>query len=453
MKQKTLPIIVILSSFQYVSAQTDSVNLKLDFPLFDLPYQKDATKTVGNGFFSGYANPSMTQSLAVTTDIYSAFHYGMKELKIKNNVSKKLFGYAGVILGDLLLDYCPGGNGWLHEEYHRAIMTRFGVNSFNEMNKFPLGQELVSVNKVKDEGLEKMKSISAPDFTRMHVAGIEGQYLLIDQLQRNNFFYEQNLFHEFQYWLNALNSILYVMTSAKSKEVDVEIDKMNSKEISVAERDFTGYDMTSWTYDLFRPDEPYQYRGVHPSGIGIDRYRKTTHLNNSELNYLKRQGIWQLTNLLSPMMFGFRSINIGENGLRGNVAFRHYLTSFGTDLSLNVFLSKAKYNMVFTYHHFKNYKHLYPAIEAEFIDYSLKVNGRNKLLLSPRLILGVQPEGQSFTTSKSEILGLAACRLDFGINKMYYPYLELSSKTKGWVAGNEYINSNTSIKLGLSLRL
>jgi hypothetical protein len=427
--------------------------LKLDFLLFDFPYQIDAKETVGKGFFSGYANPGMAQSLAVTTNIYSVFHYGMKELMVKKNISKKLFGYAGIILGDMLLEYCPGGNGWLHEEYHRAVMTRSGVNSFNEMNKFPLGQEYVSVSKVKDEGLGVMKSTAAPDFIRMHVAGIEGQYLLIDQLQRNNFFYEQNLFHEPQYWLNALNSILYVRASANPKEVDVEIDKLNLKELSVSERDFTGFDMTSWVYDLFRPDESYQDRGIHPSGTGIDRYRKTTHLNSSELNYLKCRGIWQLTNLLSPMMFGVRSVNIGKSGLRGNVAFRHYLTSFGTDLSLNVFLSKTKYNMVFAYHHYKNYQHVYPAIEVEIIDYSIRVNEKNRLLLSPRLILGVQPEGQSFTTSKSEILGSAACRLDFGVNRKCYPYLELSSKTKGWIAGNEYLSSNADVKIGLSLRL
>jgi hypothetical protein len=48
--------------------------IKLDFPLVDAPYIDYAAKTVNNGESSagsilrGYANPSMQQSLAITTD-------------------------------------------------------------------------------------------------------------------------------------------------------------------------------------------------------------------------------------------------------------------------------------------------------------------------------------------------------------------------------------------------
>ena len=61
-------------------AQNNEPDLKLDLPLFDLPYQIDAMNTVGHGFFSSYANPGMAQSLAVTTDILSSFHFGMRAL-------------------------------------------------------------------------------------------------------------------------------------------------------------------------------------------------------------------------------------------------------------------------------------------------------------------------------------------------------------------------------------
>ena len=58
--------------------------LKLDFPLFDLPYQIDVMNTAeNNGFLSTYGNPSMNQSLAVTLDVYSAMHFGLKKFMIR----------------------------------------------------------------------------------------------------------------------------------------------------------------------------------------------------------------------------------------------------------------------------------------------------------------------------------------------------------------------------------
>ena len=449
MKRTVFLTIIIFFNIRLLSAQTDTLKLKLDFPFFDFPYQNDAKNTVGNGFFSGYANPGMTQSLAVSTNVYSVFHYGMKKL----STEKKMWGNIGIALGDLLLFYSPGGDGWLHEEFHRAVMTRFGVNSFNGMNKFPIGKEIISVNKVKDEGLARMKAESSPDFIRMHVAGIEGQYLLVDRLQRNNFFYDQDLPHELQYLMSTLNSIIYVMFSSRAKSADANIDELNSKESSIRQRDFTGFDMTSWAYDLFRPDEPYEDRGIHPSGTGIDRYRKTIHLNKNELNYLKWQGVWQWTNILSPMLLGIRSVNLGSNGLSGNFAFRHYLTSFGTDLSLNVFLKNSNFNRVFAYHNYRNHKHFFHAIETEHIDYPIIIGNKMKMFLSYRMMLGIQPKDQSFKTSKSDFFGLIGGRVDFRISDMFYPYLDLSSKTKGWVAGNEFLNDNTNVKIGLSLRV
>ncbi|MDR1072185.1 MAG: hypothetical protein LBL45_00710 [Treponema sp.] len=84
--------------------------------------------TVGYGFFSSYANPSMAQSTAVTMDMYSAFHYGMKFFYDSVNMNtdlKNIIYYGGTALGDFLLTYMPGGDGWQHEEFHRAVMSRY----------------------------------------------------------------------------------------------------------------------------------------------------------------------------------------------------------------------------------------------------------------------------------------------------------------------------------------
>jgi hypothetical protein len=458
MRKNVFPL-VILGALSAVGlfGQTESngtPGLKLDFPLFDFPYQLEAMDTAGHGFFSAYANPSMGQSLALTTDMVSSVHFGLRWFYnsvnwhpfLKNTV------YYGVLgLGDFILTYLPGGTGWVHEEFHRAVMTRYGVNSFNDMNTFPIGQDAVSVNSIADEDLERFKAESPADFVRMHEAGIEGESMLVDRLQRNNFFYDQGLDNFISYWMIILNSHIYVIFSADPNEVNIRTDQMNAAENSVSSRDFTGFDMAGWVYDLFRPDEPYAARGSHPSGIGINRYRKTTDLTDRELDYLKQQGYWQIFNYLSPMMFGINSIPLWNSGFYGNFAFRHRLSSFGSDVSLSIFLKKSPHNFVFTLHNHINYENWFPALEAELVDFPSNIGGL-AVYLSPRILIGTQPRDQGFMTSGAEFLGLLSVRADFALSRYVLPYMEFTAKTDGWVAGNEYLKAGFEARIGVSLR-
>lgn len=440
-------------------AQNNEPALKLDLPLFDLPYQIDAMNTVGHGFFSSYANPSMAQSLAVTTDILSSFHFGIKTLfdkwdlnvKIGRVDLKTILFYTGLVFGDFLLFYVPGGEGWVHEEFHRAVMTRHRVSSFNDMNTFPFGRELISVNSITDEDLIRFKAESPADFVRMHAAGMEGDLVLLDHLRHNSFFYKQQLEFYFLDLMVTLNSHMYVIASGDPRQVNSSVDEMNKKETTVLSRDFTGFDMAGWVYDLFRPDEPYDARGVHPSGIGINRYRKTTDLTDEELSFLHAQRYWFIFNYVSPMLFNVNRIALDDTGLYGNFAFRHFLTSFGTDTLLKVFLKKDIYNMAFVLHNYRNHEHWFPAIEAELVDFPLSLGSLN-LYLSPRVLIGMQPENQGFKTGTPEFTGLAGCRVDFNISRHFLPYFDLTVKTDGWIAGNEFLEKNVSIKLGLSAR-
>jgi hypothetical protein len=454
MKTRVILLFCVIVNTVYVFAEYKQSLVKLDLPLFDLPYQIDAMNTVGYGFFSSYANPSMAQSMAVTMDMYSGFHYGMRffyDSVDMNTVLKNIIYYGGTALGDFLLTYMPGGDGWMHEEFHRAVMSRYRVNSFNGMNLFPIGADLVSVNKVRDEDLIRFKDESPADFVRMHEAGIEGQYLLASRLQRNNFFYNQNYFNEWSYWMTIFNSHMYVIASASPADVDASTAQMNKAESDIASRDFTGFDMTAWVYDLFHPNEPYQARGPHPSGTGINRYRTTEDLTEDELNYLKRQGWWQIFNYLSPMMIGFRSLPFGNTDITWNFAFRHFLTSFGTDLTLEMLINMEKVKFMVAYHNYQNYEHIFPAIEIEMIDYPIKIKNIS-MYISPKIMVGIQPKRQAFFTSEAEFFGLIGSRIDFQITKHWLPYIEVMAKTNGWIAGNEFLEKNISARLGISAR-
>jgi hypothetical protein len=464
-------IIIILLGFIpiLIEAQTSetepSPQLVFELPLLDIPYQLDAAKTVNEGnvtigsFFKGYANPGMHLSLALSSDLYTGAHFGINkifkvtpETKRRDWTFGKRFLFALTLGGaDFVLTYAPGFGGWEHEEYHRAVMSRFHVNSFNDMNKFPIGSELISVNHVLDEDLIRFKQESPSDFIRMHVSGIEGEYLLIDKLQRNNFFYGQNLPHEFLYLFSTINSISYVQVCSDPKEANSITEELNEIETDIPVRDFTGLDFLGWTYDLFRPEEPYNERGIHPTGVGIDRYIKTTDLNPDELSYLEKQGKLQWLNTISPMLIGFKSIRLTNNGLYGNFSVHHYLTSFGNDISLNIFLKCSRFKSVFAFHSYQNYYKSFPAIEANLVDYEIPIFS-NSLFISPRLLLGIQPQNQEFKTNSSAFLGLAECKLEFETKSFIHPFIELSAKTNGWVAGNEFLNSNFSCRMGVVSR-
>jgi hypothetical protein len=466
----SLLIFLCIFSLSTKSQTQDSVikpDIKLDFPLIDAPYIGYASKTVGNGetslgaIFKGYANPSMQQSLAITTDVYTAVHYGIQKglakskriNKLPNGWLKRYLKGSIHNLADLALVYSPLGEGWLHEEYHRSAMSVAHVNSFNDMNKFPIGASTVAVSHVSDADLVRFKEIDPKGFIRMQVAGIEGQYLFADKLQKNNFFYRQNLPFETQYILTTVNSALYVLLCSAPDFSAVETDAMNKKEADIKVRDFTGLDFNGWAYDLFRPDEPYEARGIHPLGNGIDRYRTTRHLSPDQLSYLNRQGKLQFLNFLSPMMFGVRSIRIGKTGWNGNFAVRHLLTSFGNDISLHVYLMNKSYRAAVTYHRYRNFEKGFSALEGSMIDMPVKLSGRSKLLFTPRVLAGVQPANQDFMTSKSDYIGLIGTRIDLvSSTSKWNPYIDFDEKTSGWVAGNEFLGPRFAGRFGMALR-
>jgi hypothetical protein len=455
---RLLTTILVLLLFKQVSlAQTqnkaDTVGLFLDFPLVDFPYQRYAANTTGN-YFSGYANPSMQQSLAMSNNLYSSAHYGIKKIvKTKNEFLRILFS-NGIAAGfDAFTFYSPLGYGWLHEEYHRAVMTRREINSFNDMNTFPFGQTTVSVRKIKDEDLIRISDNHKSDFIRLQTAGLEGQYHQIQTLQKNNFFYNQDLPHIPLYWLSTMTNIIYVNQSGSAEYFDKLIDEVNQSEGSdISKRDFTGPDFTAWTSALFNPNRPYEDRGIHPSGLGINRYIKPSALNGEELKYLQRQGNLQWLNLLSPHLFGFPKIKLKstEKGdYFGSFAVRHLLTSFGNDISLDIFYQTPKNNFFIALHNYNNFNSTFFGLEGAIID---KPFLNKKLLVSGRSLIWTQPKNQSFTTNEASLGGMLNIKGSYSLGR-WFPYIEVEAKTRGWVMGNVFLEDNISLRFGVNVRI
>ena len=419
----------------------------LDMPLVDLPSQIYAYRATG-GFFKSYMNPGMETSLAYSVDFYSAVHFGFKNIRIRKSVGAQAFIQRLLISGfDVVSQWLPLGAPWLHEEYHRGVMTQYGFDSFNEVLTFPFGKSSIAVNHVKDEHLENLCDEHHSDFVRLMSAGHEAEVQLVRNLQANEFFYHQNLDNEVLYIMYLVQNIVYVSSCAHGGG-DEGTRKRNEIEKTIKERDFTGMDMNAWIDALCFPDKPYAARGLHPSGVGINRYIMYDDITEEGRKYLLRQTYLDIFNFVSPMMIGFSHIrlaNTSEGEWFGNFAFRHYLTSFGDDISLDLYLQAPKFNLYTTLHSYNNLHNHFAGIEAGLVDFPLL---DNRMQIGGRVMFWVQPKNMSFYTKKGEVGGLVNARISYH-SRYIDPYLELGWKSKGWVAGNVCLNSSFSVRAGI----
>ncbi len=288
---------------------------------------------------------------------------------------------------------------------------------------------------------------------RMSEVGIEGEYLLSNYMNKTAFF-NNSKSQTLIPLLITLNSSQYVQACATKDADDITNTSNKDEGANVNIRDLVGLDFLAWVYDLHRPNEPYESRGIHPSGVGINRYIKRSQLTHNELSYLKQQGYLQLINFLNPMLFFKNSFTLQEkeNGddTRANLYFNHWLSPFGYDISTTGLLHYNRHNYAFTLHNYANHNKWFPGVELETYNYPI---GEGKLKhpipVSARVMLWVQPKDQLFFANGGSIGGYLETKAYFPVGKHLYPYISVSAKTNGWVQGHVYLEKNISGEFGL----
>jgi hypothetical protein len=406
-------------------------------PLVDLP-----ANTV-----DGYAAPSFRQSLELTRSvdvlgrrlIYDGFG---PEHRVAG-----LFVAAGF---ETLVSVLPLGSAWMHEEWHRAALRRRGITSYNGVYDFDLLAETISVSHVSDEDLARFKREHPAEFVRAAAAGHESELHLVLALEKDAFVAGPQPYEILPLWLTLAQTVAYLNVSAGSggDELTDELDAEDGAD--VARRDWVGLDFTAWTYDLFRPDEPYEARGTHPSGVGIDRYRTTRDLTPEERDFLRKQARLSFLSFLDPQLVGrARFGGRGADAWRWNVALRHQLTSFGYAVDGHVFLGKRQNDVLVTVHSYFNHDRYFPGVEVALLRRPLLVAGRT-LELSALAALWLQPEAQRFRTREARTGGLVSLDVQLG-GRGVRPYVAVVAKSAGWVAGNVFLEKNLSVAAGLRL--
>jgi hypothetical protein len=134
-----------------------------------------------------------------------------------------------------------------------------------------------------------------------------------------------------------------------------------------------------------------------------------------------------------------------------NFGLSHQLTSFGTAYSLKVYYMTRKNKLSFTLYKYNNYENSYFALETGLFDKVLKNEYFKNLRFDARVMIGTQPRGQEFFTSKSDFFGLASISTNYIVNNKLNTYFQLQYKTVGWVAGEEYLSSKVRARFGLKM--
>ena len=427
--------ILVTSLIQTVVHAAD-VSVKL--PLIDAPFN----------WSNGYSFPSMQQSLGLTKGFYDYTHQ-----RIVQAFSDKPKAELWTTLGfDVVSLWLPLGSGWLHEEWHRAVMSHRGIHSYDEIYDFNLFSETVSVSHVTDLDLIQLKKQYPADLVRLHAAGMEAQNELNRAIEQDIFFKGRQSFVDALLLLNDLNNSSYLYTCASNDSNRLTQDMLNSEGSDTSKRDFTGLDCDAWVYDLFRPDEPYTARGIHPSGTGIKRYIAYDDLTGSEKDYLNKQLVLSLLNLINPMYLHYDRFNATNPFINApfewNAALRHYLTSFGYSVDINLWMQQAQHNLSLTLHNYVNHHHYFPGVSLVLL--RLPFSAWNKRFwLTPSLDLWLQPQQQQFETASGKLGGRLSLELERPLNQRFDSFIAVDAKSDGWVAGNEYLGKNISVRVGL----
>jgi len=441
-----LLIIFLVASISVARAQEVEFTprkAQLDIPLVEVPFN----------FSHGFQFPSMRQSLLLSNDYYFFFH---KTLEDGFGANNKILGKLTIAVFDIMSGWLPLGDSWLHEEWHRAVMTNHKIGSYNDVYNLPVFSSAIAVSHVRDEDLIRLKQESPADMVRLQSAGIEA---LIQQnifIEKEHFFNNVNTFEQVLLWSNILSNTFYINLCGSSEANSVTDTHNNNDGANIPRRDFAGLDCTGWTYDLHRPLEPYAARGVHASGNGINRYRKFSDLRAGEQSYLKMQSSLTLFNFLDPFLLGYESfyaeVPLTKEGIKWNVNTKHFLTSFGHVIDLNIFLRSYERSCLVTWHHYFNGVAYFPGVQVEIVRQALEFDGKT-FYFSPAFGGWFQPEGQRFHNSTGKPGGFFGLRTDYPLSETFETYVEFEQKSEGWVAGEVDLEPSFTSILGFTIEL
>lgn len=423
-------------------AKTDSAAVplfRLDLVLADVP--------ANSGSSAYWPTMDQSKSLALSFSEATGVCMQLATVGIRSPVAR-LGAITGLELGRIFLDnYLPFGITWMHEEFHRAVLSNRGIFSYDGIYDFNPDITQLNVYHVSDEALENLKAEHPEELVRCEAAGYEAQVDLAEALLQDGMMHGAPFIEPSA--LYSLFSMSFYLWFNTTSEADEETREFNAKETTVDQRDVVGWDFSAWAYDLHRPEEPYAARGVHPGGLGINRYILWSQLTPAEQSYLRLQAALSLVNFARPQLYGvapWRAGLLGEH-VEFTAGLRHYLTPFGCEVGVITEMRAGNAGLVASANAFCNGRIALPGIDCTFLD--LPLGGPASLLSwSPRLALWLQPKGQRFDSEAAQAGVLTSQRLDVRLSSASSAYAEIEAKSGGWVAGTVSLGPALALRVG-----
>ncbi|MCF0124610.1 MAG: hypothetical protein HUJ68_02430 [Clostridia bacterium] len=297
----------------------------------------------------------------------------------------------------------------VHEEAHRAILTYKGIGSVSQ----PIFNQhgAAYVKGVSDDTLKNLRDSDFSTFIRLHTAGIENDYTLMQSDFEKMVFFnskENKIISDSTYcdYLGRFASVFSYMFVLKNV-MKPSSQKRLIEEKNELDRDIVGHDVYGMIHHLFNPTGEYH------------RYWDPCDMSYEELKFGERIGWLNLFNLslLNPLLLGFgskTSIRISEN----------HLISFTTGYALAPFGDFIDQRLYYGYYGFKNSvrlslyireygnrNHWFPAFGLKILQFS----PTDWFTFSAQGHFWMQPENFDFNTSVGKAGGA------FEYETMFYP--------------------------------
>ncbi len=422
--------------------------LRLELPLFDVPY----------GTAHGYRAPSFAQAGAIARDLHTATSWAI-DLAFERGCEGRGCGssparrwaleLSTILLANALEWRLPFFAVWSHEEYHRAILGQYGVDSRNDVYDVRADLSSINVSHVTDAQLVALKRDHPADMVRLSASGMEGDIEVARAIDADVFLDRTDWRRDLVTLVALRGSVIRYMWFCDSRTATDATNRDDAREPDPAKRDVVGYDCDAWAYDLQRPDEPYEARGPHPTGVGIDRYRRPTDLTPTERELLVEAKWLSLLNLVDPAMLGLRwGVPFAPHDWRMTGGLAYQMTSFGQAVTLDLYARDTVASWRAAARLYLS-DHLWlPGIELARVRLARTIGGA-RFEVTPTVGLWLQPAHDRWDDTAAKPGALVRLRLAWLPAAGIAAFAEVLLKTAGWVAGTPELGPGAEARVGV----
>ena len=323
-----------------------------------------------------------------------------------------------------------------HEEGHRSVLTHLGIGSISK--PFFNEKGAAYVMGVRDSELKTLRDNDLPNYIRLHTAGIESDYMLVDRIQTNVVLSKEDREHlMIEYLIRQLQLVGYYFTSMfPSMEPDIDEEK------NELQRDIVGHDVYGAVRHLHRPT------------IEFYRYTRYKDLARDEKTFVTRAGYRSLLNLVDPFIFRILDRSLGGS-FKVAMGMGYTMVPFGDMIEQKFWVRiNDRTRLKLHVREYQNKEDWFFAGGIALFDHSLS----DRLYLNTALDVWEQPAELSFTGHGSEIGGALNTMLKYVIRRGEDDSDELFSfdigllvKSAGFLPEELYLEDVVHYRLGTTL--